>query len=75
MSFWDHLWVLADNNRYGTILILEFEARSCMKSWDALGAIVDAGELCADSKVFECLGDMTLRSKAPHRSRSPNFPL
>lgn len=54
------------------MLILDFESAICRKEWDSLGDIVNEAELCNKEFLYENLGDMMLRSKAPDRRRYPH---
>ncbi|RPA87005.1 SPO22-domain-containing protein [Ascobolus immersus RN42] len=54
-------------DKYATMLILDFESAICRKEWDTLSSIVKEAELCNKEFLYENLGDMVLRSKAPDK--------
>jgi hypothetical protein len=58
------------------MLLLDFESAICRKEWDSLGSIVKEAELCKKDFLYENLGDMMLRSKAPDKreyAERPSF--
>lgn len=51
------------------LFVFDFEAATCLRSWDDFGQIVRKAKRCRDEVMYKAMGDCLLRSQAPGKGK------